>query len=370
MTVPLLDLTRQYESIRDELEAAVLGVLRSTRYIGGPQIEALENEIAAYVHSQHGIAMSSGTDAILCALMALGIGPGDEVVTTAYSFFATAGCVRRLGAKPVFVDIDPVSKNMTPEQMGKALTPRTKAVIAVHLFGRCADVPGMRKICDPRGIPVIEDAAQALGARLQGRMAGSMGQIACFSFFPSKNLGAVGDGGFVSTDDDALAAKMRRLRNHGQSDTYRHEIVGGNFRLDALQAAPLRVKLRYLDRWNQARRQNAARYAQMFEAQGLLDRVTAPVDDPDLHIYHQSVIELDDRDRVAGALREQGIGCAVYYPLTLPGQPCFASDVPAGARFEVADANARRGLALPIFPELTADESERVVTALASALNG
>jgi dTDP-4-amino-4,6-dideoxygalactose transaminase len=369
MAVPLLDLTRQYATLAPELEAAALAVLRSCRYINGPDVQALESELAAWCGARHGIALSSGTDALLAALMALGVGPGDEVITTAYSFFASAGCIKRLGARPVFVDIEPRSKNMVPALVQKAITRRTKAVIPVHLFGRTADIAAIRSFCDPLRIPVIEDAAQAIGSKLRGRKVGTLATMACFSFFPSKNLGGCGDGGFLTTDDADLAAKVLRIRNHGQSDAYLHPVVGANFRLDTLQCAALRVKLRHLDRWNAARRANAARYAALFRRHGIDGLVKAPEDDPDLHTYHQYVIDVPRRDQVLASLKEKGVGCAVYYPHPLTSQPCFAADVAGQGSFPVADEASRTALALPIFPELTEAEAEEVAAALAAAVS-
>ena len=368
MAVPLLDLTRQYATIQKDLEAAAIAVLRSGRYIGGPEVEGLEAELATWLGARHGIAMSSGTDALLAALMALGVGPGDEVITTAYSFFASGGCPKRLGARPVFVDIDPATKNLVPDLVRRALTKQTKAVIPVHLYGRAADMAALHAVCDPAGVPIIEDACQAIGTRFRGRKAGTLGRVACFSFFPSKNLGGLGDGGFVSTDDDQLAADIRRLRNHGQSDVYLHPVVGGNFRLDALQCALLRVKLKRLDEWNAARRKNALRYRDLFASKGLDRTIRVPPDDPDLHIYHQYVIDVPRRDEVAAALKQKGIGHAVYYPVPLPAQPCFAADVVGQGPWPVSMESARTGLALPIFPELTEREQVEVVDALAAAL--
>jgi dTDP-4-amino-4,6-dideoxygalactose transaminase len=268
----------------------------------------------------------------------------------------------------VFVDIDPVTKNLDPELLEKALTEKTRAVIAVHLYGRAADVATIRAVCDPRGVPVIEDACQAIGARFRGHNVGTLGTMACFSFFPSKNLGGAGDGGFLTTDDAALAAKVKLLRNHGQSDAYRHEIVGANFRLDALQAAILRVKLRHLETWIAARRANALRYGELLRAKGLDGIVRTPPDDADRHVYHQYVIDVPERDRLLAVLKERGIGCAIYYPIPFHQQPCFAEDVRGQGPFPESLASSRTGLALPIFPELTGSEIQEVVAAIAAAL--
>ncbi|HHI79048.1 MAG TPA: DegT/DnrJ/EryC1/StrS family aminotransferase [Planctomycetes bacterium] len=367
MGIPLLDLSRQYETIQEELEAAALRVLRSGRYILGPEVEAFERECAAYLGTSDSVGMSSGTDALLAALMALEISPGDEVIVPSYTFFATAGSVARLGARPVFVDVDKDSLCMTAEGVEAALSPRTRAVIAVHLFGRVADIPAIREVLDPRDIPLIEDAAQAIGGRWKGRPAGSLGTLACFSFFPSKNLGALGDGGLVGTDDEDLAARLRKLRNHGQVAAYEHDEVGGNFRLDALQAAMLRVKLPHLDNWTEGRRAVAARYRRLFAELGLEAEVQAPEDDPDRHAYHQFVIRVpaEKREACLEALREKEIGHNVYYRVPLHKQPCFA---PQDGAFPVSEDAARRAVALPVFPELREDEQAQVVRVLASVL--
>ncbi|MEZ5990293.1 MAG: DegT/DnrJ/EryC1/StrS family aminotransferase [Planctomycetota bacterium] len=368
MNVPLLDLVRQYEAIGAELEAAAVAVLRSGRYIGGPEVDAFEAEAAAYVGAREGIGCSSGTDALLAALMALDVGPGDEVVVPSYTFFATAGSVARLGARPVFADVDPVTWNATPATVAPLLGPRTKAVVPVHLFGRAADVPALEALCGPRGIPVIEDAAQAIGGRLGERRVGAMGRVSCFSFFPSKNLGACGDGGLITTDDADLAGRLRRLRNHGQAEAYLHTEVGGNFRLDAMQAALLRVKLRHLEAWTEARRALADGWRGLFEAAGLADRVRCPADDPDRHVYHQFVVRVpaEDREACVRALGEAGVGCAVYYRVPLHRQPCFGGD--AQPALPVSEELSREALALPIFPELRRDEQEYAVDVLARVL--
>ena len=362
MGIPLLDLSRQYETIQKELEDAALRVLRSGRYILGPEVEAFEQECAAYLGTADSVGMSSGTDALLAALMALGVGPGDEVIVPSYTFFATAGSVARLGAKPVFIDVDTDSLCMTRAGVEAALSPKTKAVIAVHLFGRVADIPSIREVLDPRGIPLIEDAAQAIGGRFAGKPAGSLGTLSCFSFFPSKNLGALGDGGLVATDDPELGAHLRKIRNHGQMAAYEHDEVGGNFRLDALQAAMLRVKLPHLDEWTEGRRKVAERYRGLFAEKGL-DWVQAPQDDPDRHAYHQFVVRVpaEKREACLQALKEKGIGHNVYYRVPLHQQPCFA---PQTGAFPVSEDAAKRAVALPVFPELREDEQRQIVHAL------
>lgn len=366
MKVPLLDLTRQYEVIGPELEAAAISVLRSGRYINGPEVEAFEAEAADYMGANRCVGVSSGTDALLAALMALGIGPGDEVVVPSYTFFATAGSVARLGARPVFCDVDPASLNMTPETLAPALGERTRAVIPVHLFGRAADVPAITALCADRGIPVIEDAAQAIGGSLGEAKVGSMGHMACFSFFPSKNLGACGDGGLISTQDEELADHLLRLRNHGQAAAYEHTEVGGNFRLDAMQAALLRIKLRHLEDWTARRRARADTWRRLTSEHGLEEQLRCPVDDPQRHVYHQFVVRVpaDKREACLGALLEAGVGCAVYYRVPLHQQPCFEHE---GA-LPHCEQMSREALALPIFPELREDEQAYAMDVLAGIL--
>jgi dTDP-4-amino-4,6-dideoxygalactose transaminase len=378
MQVPLLDLTAQYAPLRDEVLAAITRVCDSQRFILGAEVEAFEREIAAQLGVAHAIGVSSGTDAILAALMALRIGPGDEVVTPTYSFFATAGCVARVGATPVLVDVDPVTFNMTADGLARAITPRTKAVIPVHLYGQMADMDPLIAVARERGVAVIEDACQAIGATDRGRQAGSLAEFGCFSFFPSKNLGAFGDAGLVTTNDAALAARIRLMRNHGSETKYYHQAVGGNFRLDALQAAVLRVKAPHLAGWTDARRANAARYRQLFEAAAAANpRVTLgaastgptprgtivlPAERPDaLHIFNQFVIRAGDRDGLRAHLTARGIGTEIYYPVPFHLQACFASLGHKAGDFPVAEAQAADSLALPIYGELTEGQQRYVV---------
>ena len=366
--VPLLDLDAQYRPLRDELLAAVVRVCDSQRFINGPEVAALERELAAFIGVRQAIAVSSGTDALLVALMALGIGPGDEVITSTFSFFATAGCVSRLGATPRLVDIDPATFNLDPAAVRSALTPRTRAIIPVHLYGLCADMDPILAIAREANVAVIEDAAQAIGATDKGRPAGSMGTVGCFSFFPSKNLGGFGDGGLVTSNDDRLGEEIRLLRNHGAEPKYFHKRIGGNFRLDALQAAVLRVKLPHLAGWSAGRRANAARYRRLFEAAGLTDRVTLPSAPPDReHIYNQFVVRVAHRDAVRAGLTERGIGTEVYYPVPFHLQECFASLGHVRGDFPHAEAAADSTIALPIYPELTEEQQAAVVGALARA---
>lgn len=352
--VPLLDLKGQYRSIRTEIDAAIASVVESQWFILGPEVAALEEEIAAYSGAAVGVGMSSGTDALLAALMVLEVGPGDEVIVPTYTFFATAGVVSRLGARPVFVDIDPVSYNIVPAAVADAITPDTKAIVPVHLYGRMADMDGLRAAAG--GVPIIEDAAQAIGAfDDRGRRAGSIGDMGCLSFFPSKNLGGFGDGGMTLTNDAETARKLKMLRMHGMEPKYYHSVVGGNFRLDALQAAVLRVKLRYLPAWSDARRSNADLYRSLLADGQVLDRIGLPEDVPG-HIYNQFVIRSNERDRLLQYLRAAGIGTEIYYPVPLHLQECFAHLGHAPGSLPNAEAAAQQTLAVPIYPELRQDQ--------------
>jgi dTDP-4-amino-4,6-dideoxygalactose transaminase len=363
--VPLLDLQAQYRPIRDEILAAMTRVADSQRFIMGPEIEALERELAAMLAVPHALAVSSGTDAILLALMALGIGAGDEVITPTYSFFATAGCVSRLGARPVLVDIDPTTYNIDPAAMARAITPRTKAIVPVHLYGLSADLDPILATAERAGIPVVEDAAQAIGATYKSRIVGGNGAIGCFSFFPSKNLGAFGDAGLVTTTDAALAKRMRLLRTHGMEPRYYHHLVGANFRMDALQAAVLRVKAPHLAAWTEGRRANAARYRSLFHAAGLDGVVTLPLEPADRrHIFNQFVIRTAERDALKRHLDEQGIGNEIYYPVPFHLQPCFADLGYRDGEFPHAERAAKETLAIPIYGELTIEQQTHVVSAI------
>ena len=370
MKVPLLDLEAQYRPIRSRILEAITRVCDSQRFILGPEVEALERELARQIGAADAVAMSSGTDAILATLMALGIGPGDEVITPTFSFFATAGCIARVGATPRLVDIDPVTFNADPGAVGAAITSKTKAIIPVHLYGLMAEMDPILAAASERGIPVIEDACQAIGAEHRGRQAGTLGVAACFSFFPSKNLGAFGDAGLVTTSDPALAHELRLLRNHGAEPKYFHKKIGGNFRLDALQAAVLRVKLPHVSQWTDMRRANAGRYAQLFRSAGLDDRIVLPTE-PDgyRHIFNQYIVRVPDRDRVRPHLTEHGIGTEIYYPVPFHLQECFASLGHARGDFPQAEAAADSTLALPIYGELTADQQGAVVDAISDALS-
>ena len=364
--VPLLDLRVQYDALREEIDAAIRRVVESQHFILGPEVSALEEEVAAYSGCAHAVGVSSGTDALLIALMAFDIGPGDEVITTPFSFFATAGVIARLGARAVFVDIDPVSYNIEPAGIEAAITPRTRAIIPVHLYGRVADMRAIGAIAQQAGVQVIEDAAQAIGARdLDGRRAGAIGDMGCFSFFPSKNLGAFGDAGMVTTNDAARDAQLRRLRVHGSEPKYYHSVVGGNFRIDALQAAVLRAKLPHLDDWSAARRRNADRYRALFADAALTERVGLPEDVPG-HIYNQFVVRVEQRDELRAHLERSGVGTEIYYPLPLHLQECFADLGYGAGDFPHSEQAARETLALPIYPELTEDDLAYVVGAIAA----
>ena len=360
MRVPLLDLKAQYETIRDEVRAAVDRVFDSQQFILGSEVESFERDVASYCGTRHAIGCASGSDALLLALMALGVQPGDEVITTSFSFFATGGMIARLGARPVYVDIRRADFNLDPELIERAITPRTRALLPVHLFGQCAEMDTILDVARRHEIPVIEDAAQAIGADYRGRRAGTMGLVGCFSFFPSKNLGGAGDGGLLTTDDNALAERLRLLRVHGMQPKYHHRLVGINSRLDSVQAAVLSVKLKYLDGWTEARQRNAARYDQLFREAGLQEVVTPVANSHSRHIYHQYTIRCARRDELMASLKEAGVATEVYYPVPLHLQECFmylghhAGDLP------VSEEAARESLSLPVYPELT-EEMQRYV---------
>ena len=366
-SVPLLDLKLQFQTIETEIREAIDSVLETQRFVMGPDVQALEAEVAAYCDCARGIGVSSGTDALLVALMALDIGPGDEVITSPYTFFSTGGVIHRLGAKPVFVDIDPETFNLDPQALSNAITERTKAIMPVHLFGQCADMDAIFAIANPAGIPVIEDAAQAIGSVYRGRCAGSMGRLGCFSFFPSKNLGGFGDGGMVTAQDEALADRVALLRVHGSKPKYYHSIVGGNFRLDALQAAILRVKLRHLDSWTEGRQRNAAHYDALFEQAGLLNgTVVLPKVREERHIFNQYVIRVKERDALRKHLADHHIGSEIYYPVPLHLQECFAYLGYREGDLPHSEEAAKSTLAIPIFPELKEEQRVRVVECIAA----
>jgi dTDP-4-amino-4,6-dideoxygalactose transaminase len=384
MNVPLLDLQAQYRAIKPAIDAAVAEVLASQYFILGPKVVECEKAVAAYSQCAYGIGMSSGTDTLLCCLMAENIGPGDEVITTPYTFFATAGSIARTGAKPVFVDIDPATYNIAVSQIEAKITPRTKAIMPVHLYGQMADMDPIMAIANKHGLVVIEDAAQAIGAEYKGRRAGSIGHYGSFSFFPSKNLGAAGDGGMVVTQDKARAEKLVKLRMHGSHPKYYHQFIGGNFRLDAIQAAIVTVKLAHLDSWSAARQANARRYDKLIQEAGLKVSFTAtkkgapiqpgeivlPSPCADRHIYNQYVIRVAQRDRVRKALTDKGVTTEIYYPVPMHLQECFAYLGHKRGDFPQSEGAADETIALPIYPELSDAQAAHVVQSLAEAIKG
>ena len=380
MKVPLLDLKAQYESIRPDVERAIRDVMESQHFILGPHVQRCEQAIAAYAGSPHGVGVSSGTDALLISLMAENVGPGDDVITTPYTFFATVGAIARLGATPVFVDIDPVTYNIAADQIAAKVTSRTKAIIPVHLYGQSADMRAVMEVAAAHGLVVIEDAAQSLGAEYEGRRSGSIGDYGCFSFFPSKNLGAAGDAGMVVTNDAARAERLGILRAHGSKPKYYHRMVGGNFRLDALQGAIVSAKLPYLDGWTEGRRRNAERYHQLFAESGLTvcntrewaagsrnedggpaPHVVLPTEVTDRHVFNQYVIRISSRDELKADLQKKGIGTEVYYPVPMHTQECFRELGYVPGDFPESEAAAAHTLALPIYPELTDEQATYVV---------
>ena len=370
MGVPLLDLKAQHEPLHKEIMAAIEQTFRSQAFILGPEVSKLEERVASYCQTSHGIGVSSGTDALLIALMAIGVGPGDEVITTPYSFFATAGAVARLGAKPVLVDIDPKTYNIDPAKIGNGITSHTKAIIPVHLYGQCADMGPILDLAQRHNLKVIEDAAQAIGSEYRdGRRAGSMGTVGCLSFFPSKNLGCLGDGGMVVTNDNDLAERIKVLRVHGGKPKYYHKMIGGNFRLDTIQAAVLNVKLNYLDEWTSRRQGNAQRYETLFQQSGLVQKGNIRLPDPvyresgakHYHIYNQFVLRVDKRDELMAYLKEKGIGTEIYYPVPFHLQECFRYLGHKEGDFPESERAAKETMAIPIYPELTAPQQAEVV---------
>jgi dTDP-4-amino-4,6-dideoxygalactose transaminase len=370
--VPLLDLKKQYAALREEILRVTSEVYESQHFILGPRVEAFEKAVAAYTGTKHAIGMSSGTDAQLAVMMALEIGPGDDVVTSPYTFFSTAGAVARLGARTVFVDIEPETFNLDPAKLEKAITAATKLIQPVHLYGQCADMDPIREVARRKGIPVLEDACQSLGAAYRGVKAGALGAFAAFSFFPSKNLGGFGDGGMVTTQDDGHAARLRAMRMHGETSRYHHKLVGGNFRLDALQAAILHVKLPHLDDWARARRANAAEIERLY-----LEAGGRPYEEGGLrfprqaagreHVFNQFVVRVgrDRRDALKQHLESRQIGCAIYYPVALHLQECFSSLGGRAGDFPEAERAAHETLALPVFPELTLEQKQALAGTLA-----
>lgn len=363
MKVPLLDLQAQYSPLRDELRAAALRVMDSQQFILGPDIVALEREVAAYTGARHAISCASGSDALLLGLMALDVKADDEVVTTPYSFFATAAAIARLGARPVFVDIDPLDYTIDITKIEASITERTRAIMPVHLYGQCAEMRALMELSERYDIPVIEDAAQAIGAEDDGHQAGTIGAIGCFSFYPSKNLGGAGDGGMMTANDDSLAERLRILRVHGSATKYYHSLIGINSRLDSLQAAILRVKLPHLDDWSEARGGNAQRYNRLFEDAGLTEEIGLPaVRDNVRHIFNQYIIRVGSRrDALIEHLKQNEVGTDIYYPVPLHLQECFRYLGYRAGDFPEAERAARETLALPIYPELTLEQQNYVV---------
>ena len=365
MNVPLLDLKPQYQTFAAELRPILEKLCADQTFILGPAVKSCEAALAAYCHVPHAIGVSSGSDALIAALMAENIGPGDEVITTPYTFFATAGAIARVGARIVFADIDPENFNLDPAHVEALVTPRTRAILPVHLYGRTADMAALEPIAKKHDLVIIEDACQAIGSEdAQGRRAGSIGDYGCFSFFPSKNLGCFGDGGLVTATDPARAHRVEILRNHGMEPQYYHHCIGGNFRLDAIQAAVIQCKLPLLDSWTAARQANAVRYARLFADAGL-SQVVLPSPGPGRHVYNQFICRVPRRDDLVAYLRAHSVGCAIYYPLPLHLQPCFASLGYAKGAFPAAEQAALETIALPIYPELTDDMAAYVVQTIA-----
>jgi dTDP-4-amino-4,6-dideoxygalactose transaminase len=366
MKVPLLDLKLQYRQIQSEVKASLDEVMESQYFILGPKVKELEEKIARYTNTKYAVGVSSGTDALLIALMALKVGQGDEVITSPFSFFATAGVIHRLGAKPVFVDIEPDTFNLNPQLLRERITDRTRAILPVHLYGQCADMDPLNEIAAEFKIPVIEDAAQAIGSEYRGgRRAGSLGTAGCFSFFPSKNLGGYGDGGMVTTNSEQLHERLLMSRVHGAKPKYYHQIVGGNFRLDAIQAAILMVKLQYLDSWTEKRQRNAGLYTKLFHDHDLMKFVTLPViREGYRHIFNQFVIRVQARDEIRDFLKGKDIGTEIYYPVPFHLQKCFSYLGYREGDFPESERAAGEVLAIPIYPELSAEQQEYVVAAI------
>lgn len=386
MKVPLLDLKPQYYSLKKEIDEAIARVVESQYFINGPDVAKLEEEIAQYLNVKFAVGISSGTDALLIALMAIDIKPDDEVIVPTYSFFATAGVVARMNAKPIFTDVDPLTFNIDPNDFERKITSKTKAVLPVHLFGQSAELNEIKSIAEKHGIKIIEDAAQAIGVQYKdGRFVGSVGEIGCFSFFPSKNLGGFGDGGIVTTNDETLYKKLKMLRTHGMEPKYYHKIIGGNFRLDTLQAAVLRVKLPHLDSWSEKRRKNAELYSKLFIEKGLAETEGKTTFDENnkvllpkavyraeaeknnvknYHIYNQYVIRIEKRDELWNFLKEKEIGCEVYYPVPFHRQECFSFLNEKDENYPVSNFAAEHSLALPVYPELNEEQINYVVDSI------
>ena len=364
--VPLLDLKAQYKTIRSEIVPVIDEVIESQYFIGGPKLKAFEENVAKYCQTKYALGVSSGTDAILLALMALGIGPGDEVIVPVYSFFATAGCVSRVNALPVFVDINPDTFNMDTNKIENAISSKTKAIIPVHLYGQLAEMDSIKKIADKHNLYVIEDAAQAIGSMDDKQQAaGTFGDIGCFSFFPSKNLGAFGDGGLVTTNTETLHNIMDYMKNHGANPKYYHKMIGGNFRLDAMQAAILNIKLKYLDKWTEGRQKNANYYNKGFEERNLLLYVSTPIQKSEYrHIFNQYILRCKKRDELMQFLKSKNIGCEIYYPVTFNNQECFEYLGYKKGDFPEAEKAADETLAIPIYPELENNQKDYIMDSI------
>ncbi len=365
MNVAFLDLKRQYASIKGEIDQAISNVMSHAKFIMGPEVKALEEKVAEYCGTKFAVGVASGTDALLLSLRACGVEPGDEVITTGFSFFATAGVITRLGAVPVYVDIDPDTYNMAPDQIKKKITSKTKAIMPVHLYGQCADMDLIMEIAKKHNLKVVEDAAQAIGSKYKDKKAGSLGDFGCFSFFPSKNLGAAGDGGMVVTNDSEMADLIRMLRVHGAKPKYYHSIVGYNSRLDTIQAAILSVKLKYLDGWTQKRREHAEVYNKAFKG---LDIITPKEEEFNYHIYHQYTIAVKDRSHLREVLKEKQIGHDVYYPVPLHLQECYKSLGYKEGDLPVIEKKAQEVISIPIYPELSTEEQNFVIETIKGAV--
>jgi len=367
MNIPMVDLKGQYLSMKDEIDAGILGVLESTAFILGPNVQAFEKEAADYLGVKHAISCANGTEALHLALLAAGIGPGDEVITTPFTFIATAEAIVYVGATPVFVDVEPDSYNIDPAKIEPAITDKTRAILPVHLFGQPADMKSIMAIADKHKLKVIEDCAQSFGASVDGQMTGGIGIAGCHSFFPSKNLGCYGDGGMITTNDDEVAAKLKQLRNHGSAERYHHDIIGYNSRLDEIQAVILRSKLKRIVQYNEGRRRAAHQYSEGLAA---IDGTTPPHEDgKGVHVYHQYTLLSDRRDEIMKALQEAGIGCAVYYPIPLHQQKAFA-DTCQGVSLPVTEELALRCMSLPIYPELSEAQVETILGTIRGVMGG
>jgi len=366
MNIPLLDLKAQFQPLRAEILAAMQTVCDEQGFVLGPRVIAFEEAIGKYIGARYAIGCASGSDALLLSLMAMGVGQGDEVITVPFTFFATAGAISRLGAKPVFVDIQRDSFNLDPTQLERAITSHTKAIIPVHLFGQCADMAAINRIANARKIPVIEDACQAIGAGQGNKRAGMLGDTGCFSFFPSKNLGGFGDGGMITTNDQALADTLSMLRVHGSRVRYLHEAVGINSRLDALQAVVLHIKLKYLNQWAEGRRRNAATYDRLFKQAGLLERVSVPTTHAgNFHVYNQYTIRASRRDDLRSYLKDKGVGTEIYYPIPMHLQNCYKNLGHKKGSFPISEQTAEQVLSLPIYAELSDSHLTYVVDTIA-----